>query len=215
MMPYLRVARLSNCCNVLGPGKRAVFWLQGCLQRCPGCVAPETWNPDGGEIFTIDKLIDFLACISNIDGVTFSGGEPMLQAEGLLALIRKFPADKNLSTMLYTGYTLEHLIEEGTIAQRELLAELDILVDGPYVEHRHTDLYWRGSDNQRILFLSERFREAWSKRIDQVNETPLEFEIHHDSILWMGIPPKGFRAALEDELRHVGITITPLPESQS
>ena len=206
MINHLQIARTAKCCTVLGPGKRAVLWLQGCLRRCPGCISPDTWSQEGGEIYTISELTDFIIGITDIEGITFSGGEPMLQAEGIISLLDEIQ-HTNLSTMLYTGYTFEDLIETGTPAQQELIARLDILVDGTYMQQRHTSLYWRGSDNQRVLFLSERYRESWCERVKQNNDAPLEFEIDHDTVHWMGIPPKGFQSAFDEKLRTIGIDV--------
>lgn len=72
---FLRLARRSNRCTVLGPGVRAVFWVQGCPLRCPGCVAPETLPFAGGEVVPVSRLADEIIALNEIEGLTFSGGE--------------------------------------------------------------------------------------------------------------------------------------------
>ena len=81
--------------------------------------------------------------------VTFSGGDPMYQCDGFAELARAIHSRTNKDIWCYTGFTYETLI---TRAQRELLYELDVLVDGPFVERlKDPDLLFRGSSNQRII----------------------------------------------------------------
>jgi anaerobic ribonucleoside-triphosphate reductase activating protein len=108
--------------------------------------------------------------------------------------------------MSYTGYTLEQLTAKGTPAQHELLRRLDILVDGLYVRSRHTDLRWRGSDNQRVWLLTPRYRD-WADRLND-RGTWIEFEVLDDALAWMGIPPIGFRDAFERAMVQQGLPLT-------
>jgi anaerobic ribonucleoside-triphosphate reductase activating protein len=190
----LHLMRFSSRCSVLGPGIRAVVWVQGCPFRCPGCVVPESLPFEGGTVVPTDELADRLLSLPDIEGVTFSGGEPFAQASAL-ARLATIVRERGLSVMSYTGYTIENLVTHGSSEQHELLRRLDILVDGPYVASRHTDKRWRGSDNQRVLFLTPRHRE-WADRIDDRGRW-IEFEVEADGVAWMGIPPPGFRSAFE------------------
>ena len=82
-------------------------------------------------------------------GVTFSGGDPMYQAAGFAELARAIRRRTNKDIWCFTGFTFESLIQE---SQRELLAELDVLVDGPFIKSlRDEDLLFRGSSNQRLI----------------------------------------------------------------
>jgi anaerobic ribonucleoside-triphosphate reductase activating protein len=156
----------------------------------------------------VDDLSCHLLGLTGIDGVTFSGGEPMAQAAALVRLVDRLAAERpTLSYVCYTGYTLDHLRCQGTTPQRDLLARLDILIDGPYVAGRHTDLRWRGSDNQTVHFLSPRLRDHAPAAGDR--GTWIEFELLPDGGLrWMGIPPVGFREAVPGALASVGIEIS-------
>ena len=81
--------------------------------------------------------------------VTLTGGDPMYQCDGFAELARAIHSRTNKDIWCYTGFTYETLI---TRAQRELLYEIDVLVDGPFVEHlKDPDLLFRGSSNQRII----------------------------------------------------------------
>lgn len=202
----LRLARRTNRCTVLGPGTRAVLWVQGCPFRCPGCIAPETLAFDGGQVVDVALLAEQIVKLDDIEGVSFSGGEPMSQATALVRLVDLVRGERNLSFMSYTGFTLDYLHGRGTAAQKSLLERLDILIDGPYVAARHSDLRWRGSDNQQVHFLSSRYRHL----ADHINQRGrwLEFEYSEEGLGWMGIPPLGFTDWLERQLSMRGIQLT-------
>jgi anaerobic ribonucleoside-triphosphate reductase activating protein len=85
------------------------------------------------------------------DGLTLSGGEPFAQATDCLTIAQAAHAH-GLNVMAYTGWTYEHLMQDGSEAQKALLAEVDILVDGPFlIAERTLNLPWRGSRNQRVI----------------------------------------------------------------
>lgn len=81
--------------------------------------------------------------------VTFTGGDPMYQAEGFADLARAIHTHTNKDIWCFTGFCYESLIQE---SQRELLEQIDVLVDGPFVQSLHDpDLLFRGSSNQRLI----------------------------------------------------------------
>jgi anaerobic ribonucleoside-triphosphate reductase activating protein len=201
----LRLSSRNDRCTVLGPGVRAVLWVQGCPFRCPGCVAPQTLSFEGGELVSVARLADELAALPRIDGITFSGGEPMSQAGALVRLIDSLRRRRDYSYLCYTGFTRMHLERAGTADQRALLDRLDMLIDGPFVKERQTDLRWRGSDNQVVHFLSPRHLD----QAERVNDrgTWIEFDLARDGLQWMGIPPKGFRERIPAAFLELGIEL--------
>ena len=202
----LRLMRWTPRCTVLGPGTRAVVWVQGCPFRCQGCVVPESLPFAGATEMSPEALAHELLALDDIEGLTFSGGEPFAQALLLAQFIDVLRADRpEWSFLSYSGFTIEHLATRGTPGQHSLLQRLDVLIDGPYVQSRHTDLIWRGSDNQRVLFLTSRYRD-WASKLGQ-RGTQLEFEIGPDGFAWMGIPPLGFRDALRKSLVPLGFSL--------
>lgn len=138
-----------------GPGIRYVVFAQGCPHHCPGCHNPQTHPFEGGTAADLDEMVRQVAENPLLKGITLSGGEPFCQPEPLCELARRVKA-LGKDVMVYSGYTLEQLLEMGKTqpAVLELLYLCDTLVDGPYLEaERDLTLCFRGSANQRILDL--------------------------------------------------------------
>lgn len=213
---HIHIFRREPAVRTLGPGLRAVVWVQGCTLRCPGCLAPESWDPAGGEAVEVEDLAAWVLGRAGIEGVTVSGGEPFEQAEALVALVDAVRAGRDLGWMAYSGYALEWLTRRGTEAQRALLARLDLLVDGPYVEERHASLLWRASSNQRVHSLTPRYAAALaSPALDR--SAGLEFACDADGRpSYVGVPPvPRFRERFEAALRDRGVTVSTGSEEAS
>ena len=133
-----------------GPGIRTTVFSQGCPHHCPGCHNPETWEFGCGTEMEEETIVQIVRSNPLCRGVTFSGGEPFAQAEGFARLARLLK-DRGYEVASYSGYTFEQLLN-GTPDQRELLASIDVLIDGPFlIAERSLELTFRGSRNQRIL----------------------------------------------------------------
>jgi anaerobic ribonucleoside-triphosphate reductase activating protein len=200
----LHVAAFDSHCSSLGPSTRAVLWLQGCCFRCPGCIAPEMLAFRGGSATSIKTLAEQLVGLEQIEGVTFSGGEPFMQARSLVALIDQIGTQRDFSFMSYTGFTLEEIHTRGESDQINLLSRLDLLVDGRYRREQHATLLWRGSRNQRVHFLSERHADLR----DSVGQAMVSLDLTIDldgSFHWAGISPEGFRRAIEKSMHVNGV----------
>jgi anaerobic ribonucleoside-triphosphate reductase activating protein len=155
---FLRVARSIPVTEAEGPGKRFALWLQGCPLRCPGCCNPEMLSFEGGARQSVEELgVEIEAArAEGIEGITLLGGEPLAQAAGAAELSR-YAHGLDLSVMVFSGYSLDEARCLADPAIAELLAETDILVDGPYLrEQPETRRRWIGSANQRVHFLSQR-----------------------------------------------------------
>lgn len=146
----IRVAGIVNDSIVDGPGLRLTVFTQGCPHHCEGCHNPQSHAFDAGEIKSTEQILEAVRDNMLLDGVTLSGGEPFAQPEAC-AEIAKGARALGLNVWCYSGYTFEALLK-GTHAWRELLENIDILVDGPFIlEQRTLDAHFRGSSNQRIL----------------------------------------------------------------
>jgi anaerobic ribonucleoside-triphosphate reductase activating protein len=148
----LRIASpITSDSIVDGPGLRAVVWCQGCRLHCPGCHNPETWDLEGGTVVSVDSVVRELATLKGQAGLTFSGGEPMLQAWSCAQIAEWAHKERGWSVWCFSGYRYEQILEMGE-AQGVFLQHIDVLVDGPFVlAERDLSLQFRGSRNQRIL----------------------------------------------------------------
>ncbi|MBQ8155576.1 MAG: anaerobic ribonucleoside-triphosphate reductase activating protein [Prevotella sp.] len=144
----IRVLDILEDTMVDGPGFRTSIYCAGCNHQCPGCHNPQSWSFDGGREMTTEEIMKIIVA-DPYANVTFSGGDPMYQATGFLELAREIHKRTNKDIWCYTGFTFESLINP---EQRELLEQIDVLVDGPFIEKlRDTDLLFRGSSNQRLI----------------------------------------------------------------
>ena len=135
--------------TVDGPGFRTAIYCAGCPNACPGCHNPESWNIRNGKMMETDEVLAYVLADEFAD-VTFSGGDPMFQADGFAELARKIKVNSSKSIWCYTGYRYEDLLRRPQ--QAELLRWIDVLVDGRFVETlKDPDLLFRGSSNQRLI----------------------------------------------------------------
>lgn len=163
--------------SVNGPGNRAVIWMQGCSLACKGCWNPETHSFNIKNDVSIGEIQTWLSGLKDIEGVTFSGGEPMQQAPYLYVLVAWIRQNlPNLSIGLFTGYSKREL-ENGNFKWKsaydadwvrgsqklwgEIKAHLDFAVVGRYVESMAChDEPMRGSRNQEVLFFTAKYKES-------------------------------------------------------
>ncbi len=167
---YLNIMGYVDESEVNGPGCRAVVWVQGCLRECPSCFNPESWSFEIKELISVDSVLERILENSRNEGVTFSGGEPFWQAPALAELAKKVKAH-GLSVMAFTGFTLEQLQDEYAPAgSKELLEQLDILIDGPYVESLAINSPDSpvSSRNQRVHVFNPAFNDRITWASDQL-----------------------------------------------
>ena len=143
-----------------GPGVRTVVWFQGCSLGCVGCFNPATHAT--AVVATTTRTVEFDnilagladAAVSGIDGLTLSGGEPMQQIDAAIALLAAARL-AGLSTLMFSGYTIEEI--QALPRGGEALALLDVLIDGRYRSELRLGQGLRGSSNQRVHLLSNRY----------------------------------------------------------
>lgn len=134
-----------------GDGLRVVLWVSGCSHGCKGCHNPVTWDPDDGLIFDEDAKQEIYAELDRdyISGVTFSGGDPLHEANvgEITALARDLKEKYPQKTVwLYTGSMWEE------VRDLKVMDYVDVLVDGEYEEEKKdSTLHWKGSSNQRVI----------------------------------------------------------------
>lgn len=156
-MDKLRIAGIVKESVVDGPGLRYVIFTQGCPHHCIGCHNPHTHDPALGYDIAIRELLNSILALKLISGVTFSGGEPFLQAAACAKLAKLIRENNNeLNIIAYSGYYYSDLLvmAKKDSAVHEFLQLVDILIDGPYEASKKTyDLPFRGSSNQNIINL--------------------------------------------------------------
>jgi anaerobic ribonucleoside-triphosphate reductase activating protein len=142
----MRIAGTNSCSLVNGEGVRYVIFLQGCQHFCPGCHNHDTWDFEGGEEVSVEKLVADISFRKYIDGITLSGGDPFYQQEECLKLIDHMPG---MNVWIYTGF------EYDEINDTELAKRADVLVTGPFIEDLRCEGKMYGSSNQEIHRRSE------------------------------------------------------------
>lgn len=167
---HLNIMGYVDESEVNGPGRRAVVWVQGCHRGCPGCFNPNSQAFEINELVSVDEVVRWILSNPANEGVTFSGGEPFWQAIAL-AQVAVQVKDAGLTVMAFSGFTLAQLQwEDAPPGAQVLLAHLDILVDGPYVEALGT----RSQDalvasrNQRVHVLNPALKDKLSWATNQV-----------------------------------------------
>ncbi len=147
----IRILNILEQTMADGPGFRTAIYCAGCAHHCKGCHNPQSWDFQGGHEVTVDELMEVIKADSMSD-VTFSGGDPFYQVDGFTELARRIKAETDKTIWCWTGFTLEEIQADPHMAQ--MLPYLDVLVDGPFIlEQRDTSLLFRGSPNQRIIWL--------------------------------------------------------------
>lgn len=130
-----------------GPGFRYVLFTQGCFHACKECHNPLTHDINGGYDISFDDVANYVKNDPLNMGITFSGGEPMLQAEKLSKLCDML---ENKHKMVYSGFTFEQILSDP--AKKDFLLKCDLLVDGKFeIDKKNLLLNFRGSENQRII----------------------------------------------------------------
>ena len=146
-----------------GPGLRVVVFVQGCSHGCTHCHNPESHDPEAGQEYSVQQVIRMMKkpgpARRLVRGITFSGGEPFLQA-GDLAQIAFEAKRIGWDVVTYTGFVYEVLFNFADADVHALLDLTDILIDGPYIhEKRDMDLKFRGSYNQRLIDMNATRRQ--------------------------------------------------------
>lgn len=174
---------------MLGPGKRAAIWFQGCMRNCPGCMSPSSRPLNGGRKTTVEKVVNAILSLENIEGLTVSGGEPFLQLDALYSLVKNIKDNSNLSIIVYTGYTINELRELNDSKVKQLIdGMIDILIDGEYVDELNDGVALRGSSNQTVHFLSERYKGF--EEMYTFKKRDAEILVSDKDLFFVGIPEK-------------------------
>lgn len=177
--------------SLLGPGERLCLWTTGCPRRCLHCISPQYQRKESGVDMNVKELFETIKpYLSNIDGVTFSGGEPFWQAQELhelISLLRSFGVD---DILVYTGYELSEISEEH-------LGGITAVIDGPYKHELNCGgLPW-GSSNQKLNVLDDKLKDKYALWVKNYQNAVQNFYLADGGVFSVGMHPQG----LTDDLK--------------
>ncbi len=188
----IRISHYVRSTELLGPYNRFALWVQGCPFRCKGCIAESIQSFDGGYDAGIDETSEIILNEKNIEGITISGGEPFLQAEALYTLISavKYKCE-DFGVIIYSGFTYEELIKSSADNKsvQSLLQLTDILIDGRYDILLDKGEFAKGSSNQKILYLTDRYKNCGTEYYSQ-KKRKAEIIFYKDKSILTGVPSK-------------------------
>lgn len=179
----IRISHIEESTNLLGPYNRFVIWVHGCCFDCEGCLAENTKNGSYEDVDVVElaqRIAD-----SNCEGITISGGEPFLQADALISLIRTIKEHRDIGVIVYSGFTLDELEQDDEKAP--LLADIDILIDGRYIKELDDDRAYVGSSNQIIHYRSSRYTNV-GKDYYAANKRRAEIKLTGTQAILIGVP---------------------------
>jgi len=194
----------------LGYGRRTVIWTQGCRHACDGCMSPETWDPEAGESWNVDDVVDeIIAGLPAASGLSVSGGDPIDWSSALVELLRKVRGrcGGDYDILVYTGYRFN------TLRQRvpELLELVDVIIDGRFNKSlTEPPLPWRGSSNQEVHLLTPLARRRYIDINVAREHPPLQLVSIKPSPLRVGVELAGIASTgelsrWEGEMKRLGL----------
>lgn len=206
----IEINRLLAPVTVLGHGKRIALWTQGCRLACAGCASVDTWIPGQGTEIDVEELAARMAAevISRgLNGVTFTGGEPVDQADALSALLSAlrsrlegWPGLATLDVLLFTGY------HKAAAAKRAgpLWQMIDAAVCGPYRRDEPSTAPLVASANQELCTLTE----LGGSRYPIASKAPrMQVVADGRELLMVGLPRAGDLNLLEERLSARGVQL--------
>lgn len=185
----MQISRTAWPVTVLGPGRRAAVWVQGCTIGCKGCASRNTWDPAGGTAATVLEVLRWLDALPEyVDGVTVSGGEPFQQPEALAELIAGVRQWRTgVDVLVFSGYTLARLRRDERLWG--IAESCDAVVSGPYVGSAGYGGWLRGSANQELTLFTELARERYAQEAEDGRS--LQIQTDGDRLDLIGIPKPG------------------------
>ena len=155
----ISVLKIIHDTIVDGIGLRTSVYCAGCDYKCRNCHNPESWDINNGTWLPIQDIYNEI--IRNpITSVTFTGGDPMYQADSFCELAKLIKNNTAKNIWCYTGDLFEDIVSKKD-SKYELLQQVDYLVDGRYIDElRKLNLPFRGSSNQRIINVQESLKRG-------------------------------------------------------
>lgn len=141
---------------VNGEGTRCSLFVSGCEHACKGCFNAKALNPNYGQPFTKEVEDRIIADLNDTrikrQGLSLLGGDPLYPGNlgAILRLCERVKSETGADIWLWTGYRREEA-PEGSEA---IFKYVDVVIDGKFEQDLYDpDLKWRGSSNQRIIYM--------------------------------------------------------------
>jgi len=173
--------------------------MSGCPFSCEGCIVKNLQNEEAGKEYKnfykeIEKYLD------KIDGITFSGGEPLFQAKELLKLLQSL---NHLDKMLFTGYYKKELND----IQLQCYNMFDLVVEGRFEKEKMGNFLYRGSSNQIFSSPTGKYLTI----LDTLYSLPsagIEVVVKNNELIFYGIPTKNDEISkLKKILKFKGVLV--------
>lgn len=212
------ISRMHYPVTVLGPGRRAGIWFQGCSIGCEGCMSRDTWRHDPRTALDVDHVLAWLDGLApaEVDGVTISGGEPTEQPEALAALLdgigawrercaspRTSAGSDEQDVLVYTGRAPSWLRGPGG----GVFEGADAVVAGPFTRELAGHAALRGSDDQEIVPLTDLGRRRYTPAEGLPPRDGLQIEVANGAVWLIGIPRPGELAGVRAAAAERGVTL--------
>ena len=183
----MKISHYVERTSVLGPYLRSALWVHGCCFSCEGCIANEM-NAGPYKEYSPEEISRFFLGVIDTEGITISGGEPFLQPEELSVMLDIIKKKRDYGVIIYTGFLIEKLKKDSNSAIHKLLQHADILIDGQYIKELDDGKPFRGSSNQRIHVLSERYKPVFKEYYFGADKRNIEIKVVKDSVYMVGVP---------------------------
>ena len=185
----------------LGPGKRIGIWTSGCTHGCKNCMTEEYWAFDNKKVLNISDFIEKIGpFLEECEGVTISGGDPFMQPDlwKYLVILRELGIK---DILVYTGYTHQQLIDFKSHTINVALKNIDVLIDGLYIDELNDNQPLRGSSNQKIIYLNNSMEEKYKEYLK--NTRKLQIEVVNDYVYHYGIPNKNVIKKIAQAIKKI------------
>lgn len=218
-MPHNRILRISRIhypLHSLGPGRRIGIWLQGCSLACDGCMSKHTWDKQAGSAYTqqevlmkIEKI--YLDSSAQVDGITFSGGEPFEQGAAFLSLVKHIKSWRDeikpsLDLLCYTGFRWASI-------KRQFPTALDLfdgIISEPYSKNESNNSPIMGSANQLLHQLTLLGKETYTNDWQVLSDRKIDVVVDSNTVSVLGIPSQGDLDKLVNLCKSKGLTLEGL-----
>lgn len=200
----MQIERMYYPVKTLGYGNRLGIWMVGCPHRCFNCCNPELQNENVEKELSVNDVFRLIESIGQpIDGVTISGGDPFFQPKELAILVRGLVHLGIEDILVYSGYTMDELISKNDKDTFDILDNIAVLIDGKYMEELNDNRPLRGSSNQQILLLKEKFKDRYINLLGSARE--IQNVYFSNNLISIGIPPKGFKKRVRQKSKEKGL----------